>query len=141
VLLVDTTAWVAVFRRGSAVTLDDIVDDRDRIVTCLPVIQEVLQGFDDDRAFELARTAMYAWPCVESPLTTMVVDRAVDIYRRARRAGITIRSGVDCLIGACAAIHGLTIVHCDRDYGHLARVVSIEHVDISRLVRRRQRPH
>ena len=138
-LLVDTSAWIEVFRRGSDVSLDDIVDDRDRIVTCLPVIQEVLQGFDDDRAYDIARSAMYAWPIVESPLSSAVVDRAIDIYRRARRAGVTVRSSVDCLVGACAAIHGLTVVHCDRDYANIARVVSLAHVDISRLVRRRRR--
>ena len=138
-LLVDTSAWIEVFRRGSDVSLDDIVDDRDRIVTCLPVIQEVLQGFDDDRAYEIARSAMYAWPIVESPLSSAVVDRAIDIYRRARRAGVTVRSSIDCLVGACAAIHGLTVVHCDRDYANIARVVSIAHVDISRLVRRQRR--
>ena len=49
-------------------TLDDITDDRDRIATCLPVIQEVLQGFDDERAFRIAQSAMYALPCVEAPL-------------------------------------------------------------------------
>ena len=130
-LLVDTSAWIEVFRRGSRVRLDDIVDDRGRIVTCLPVIQEVLQGFDDDRAYDIARTAMYAFPCLEAPLTSAVVDRAVDIYRRARRAGVTVRSGVDCLVAACAAAHGASIVHCDRDYANIARVLSIDQVDIA----------
>ena len=60
--LVDTSAWIEVFRRGGRVTLEDLATDRDEIVTCLPVIQEVLQGFDDDRAFEVARTAMMRGP-------------------------------------------------------------------------------
>jgi predicted nucleic acid-binding protein len=138
VLLVDTSAWIEVFRRAPAVTLDDIVDDRDRIVTCLPVIQEVLQGFDDERAFRIAHTAMHALPCVEAPLTVAVVDHAVDLYRRARRAGITARSSVDCLIAACALRHGLTVVHCDRDYARLAGLVPLEHVDIGPRVRGRR---
>jgi predicted nucleic acid-binding protein len=78
VLLVDTSPWVEVFRRPARVTLDEIVDDRDRIVTCLPVIQEVLQGFDNDRAFEIGRQAMYALPCVESPLSGVVFDQLVE---------------------------------------------------------------
>jgi predicted nucleic acid-binding protein len=139
VLLVDTSAWVEVFRRPARVTLDQIVDDRDRIVTCLPVIQEVLQGFDNDRAFEIAREAISALPCVESPLSGAVFDQGVDIYRRARRAGVTVRSSVDCLIAACAIRHAFTIVHCDRDYGNIARVVTLAHVDISPLVNRRVR--
>jgi predicted nucleic acid-binding protein len=139
VLLVDTSVWIEVFRRPSRVTLDEIAPDRDRIVTCLPVVQEVLQGFDDERAFEIARTAMYALPCVESPLESAVIDRAVDIYRRARRAGVTVRSSIDCLVAACALRHHLTVVHCDRDYARLATVVSLEQTDISPLLKRARR--
>jgi hypothetical protein len=131
VLLVDTSAWIEVFRASARLTLSDIGADRDEIVTCLPVIQEVLQGFDNERAFQIAHTAMYALPCVESPLTSTVIDTAVDLYRRARRAGITVRSSVDCLIAACAARHHLTVVHCDRDYAKLSRVVALRHVDLT----------
>ena len=130
--LVDTSAWIEVFRRGSRVTLEDLAGDRDEIVTCLPVIQEVLQGFDDDRAFEVARAAMIAWPCVESPMTTAVFDRAIDIYRRARRAGVTVRSSVDCVIAACALRHDLTVLHVDRDFTNLARVSQLEARDLNR---------
>lgn len=136
-LLVDTSAWIEVFRRPGRITLDDMVDDRDRIVTCLPVIQEVLQGFDDERAFQIARIAMYALPCVESPLTSPLIDSAVDIYRRARRGGVTVRSSVDCLVAACATRHRLTVIHRDRDYGHLARIVPLDQVDISPLLNAR----
>lgn len=136
-LLVDTSAWIEIFRRPSRVTVAQIVDDPDRVVTCLPVIQEVLQGFDDERTFQVARSAMYALPCVESPITPALVDAAVDIYRRARRAGVTVRSGVDCLIAACASRHRLTVVHRDRDYANLSTIVPLEHIDITPLLRSR----
>jgi predicted nucleic acid-binding protein len=138
VLLVDTSAWIEVFRRPARVSLDDISEDRDRIVTCLPVIQEVLQGFDDDRAHEIARLAMYALPCLEPSLTSGVFDRAIDIFRRARRMGMTVRSSVDCLIAACAVRHDAAVVHCDRDFGHIARVVSLRHVDLAPMIRARK---
>lgn len=57
-LLVDTSAWIEIFRRRPRVTLEQVVGDLDDVVTCLPVIQEVLQGFDDERAFRVAHTAM-----------------------------------------------------------------------------------
>jgi len=137
-LLVDTSAWIEVFRRPALVTLDEMVGDRDRIVTCLSVIQEVLQGFADENAFRVAHSAMYAFPCVDSPLSPAVVDAAVDLYRRARRAGVTVRSSVDCLIAASASRHQLTVVHRDRDFGRLATVAGFEHVDISPLLRGRR---
>jgi hypothetical protein len=33
-----------------------------------------------------------------------------------------VRSGVDCLIAACAIRHGLTVLHHDRDFDAIARV-------------------
>jgi predicted nucleic acid-binding protein len=135
-LLVDTSAWIEVFRRPQRVTLDAMVGDRDRVVTCLPVIQEVLQGFVDEPAFQIAHRAMYALPCVDSPLPAETVDVAVDLYRRARRAGVTVRSSVDCLIAASASRHHLTVVHRDRDFGALATLAPFEHVDISSLLAR-----
>jgi predicted nucleic acid-binding protein len=130
-LLVDTSAWIEVFRRRPRVTLEQVVGDLDRVVTCLPIIQEVLQGFDDERAFRVAHTAMWALPCVESPLTSDVVDRAVDLYRRARRAGITVRSSVDCLIAVCASRHHLRVLHRDRDFPQLASVLPFEQENMS----------
>jgi predicted nucleic acid-binding protein len=136
VFLVDTSAWIELFRRGSRLTLDQLVEDRNLVVTCPPIIQEVLQGFHDEGAFQIARTAMLALPCVALPLTLPIVEGAVDIYRRARRQGVTVRSSVDCLIASCATTHRLTVVHRDRDFALIARVVALDHRDIGPLVER-----
>ena len=119
--LVDTSVWIEMFRRKQPLDLSSVVD-LDEVVTCLPVIQEVLQGFRDERAFRIARQSMLALPALESPLRLETVEQAVDLYRGARRAGLTIRSGVDCLIAACAIAHDVEVLHRDRDYGLLARV-------------------
>ena len=124
VVLVDTSVWIEVFRRPSRLTLTTITE-LDEIVTCLPVIQEILQGFRDERAFRLAREALFAFPIVESPVRSEVFEEAIHLYRAARRAGLTIRSGVDCLIAACALRHDLTVVHQDRDFGAIAEVSSL----------------
>jgi predicted nucleic acid-binding protein len=136
VVLVDTSAWIAVFRRDSPVALDRIIDLEDA-VTCLPVVQEVLQGFQDSRAFSVARDAMYALPIVDSPLPQATFDQAVDLYRAARRAGFTVRSSVDCLIAASAIRHHLEVLHDDRDYDALARVSSLQ---VRRLKGERAKP-
>ena len=122
--LVDTSVWIETFRTTPRIRIDDVVDFDD-IVTCLPVVQEVLQGFRDERAHAVAREAMRALPIVESPLSMSVFDEAVNLYRQARRAGLTIRSGVDCLIAACAIRHGLTVLQHDRDFDALARIAPL----------------
>jgi predicted nucleic acid-binding protein len=124
-ILLDTSVWIETFRRRNTMRLEEIVDF-DQIVTCLPVIQEVLQGFRDERAFRIAREAMLALPAVESPLGIAVVEEAVILYRTARQHGLTVRSSVDCLIAACALRHGLCVLHRDRDYPLLAKISALQ---------------
>jgi predicted nucleic acid-binding protein len=119
--LVDTSVWIELFRRPRNPRVEAALD-LDEAVTCLPVVQEVLQGFRDEQAFQIARTAMDALPIVESPLSRPVVEEAVALYRAARRAGVTVRSSVDCLIAACALRHGLDVLHHDRDFEGLVKV-------------------
>ncbi len=41
-ILVDTSVWIELFRKSSDFNIEDEID-LEEIVTCLPVIQEVLQ--------------------------------------------------------------------------------------------------
>jgi predicted nucleic acid-binding protein len=124
VILVDTSVWIEVFRARRPLDLEAVLDF-DGVVTCLPVIQEVLQGFEEERAYRAAREAMFSFPIVESPIGAAVYSEAVDLYRSARRSGWTIRSSVDCLIAACAIRHDLELMHRDRDYAALAEISSL----------------
>ena len=119
--LVDTSVWVATFHARAPLDLERLVPF-DMVFTCLPVLQETLQGFRDETAYRKAREMMLALPVVESPLGQDVFLQAADLFRSARRAGLTIRSSVDCVIAACAIRHDLTVLHVDRDYTMLARV-------------------
>lgn len=135
--LVDTSAWIELLRRPQRLSLDDL-RGAGEIVTCLPVIQEVLQGIGDERAFADIREALLAFPRVDDPLGLNVVDSAGQIFRQARRLGVTVRSSVDCLVAASALAHDLTVVHCDRDYDAIARVTGLRHENLGpRLARRR----
>lgn len=118
--LVDTSVWIDVFRKRDPLDLEDLVD-MDEVVTCLPVLQEVLQGFREERAYRLAREAMFALPIVDSPLPSDRFEAAVDLYRRCHSRGITVRSSIDCLIAASAVEHDLVVLHHDRDYALIAR--------------------
>jgi predicted nucleic acid-binding protein len=119
--LVDTSVWIETFRRRRPLDLLSLVD-LDEVVTCLPVVQEVLQGFPDERAFRIARSSLLALPILESPLGLETIEEAIRLYRSARRAGLTIRSSVDCLIAACAISHDIEVLHRDRDFALLARI-------------------
>jgi predicted nucleic acid-binding protein len=124
VTLVDTSAWIGTFRKSRPLDLSDHVPF-DEIVTCLPVIQEVLQGFRDEPAYRVAREAMFSLPLVESPIRPSLIEEAIGLYRVARRQGVTVRSSVDCLIAACAIRHDLDVLHRDRDFTQIARVSAL----------------
>jgi predicted nucleic acid-binding protein len=119
VILVDTSIWIETFRRTRPLDLLTLLDFKE-VVTCLPVVQEVLQGFRDEETFRIAEDAMFSLPIVESPLSAGIYRAAIDLYRTGRSRGITIRSSVDCLIAACALRHDLTVLHRDRDFSRIA---------------------
>ena len=124
-ILLDTSVWIEVFRRRNPLQLEEVVEF-DQIVTCLPVIQEVLQGFRDEQAYRIARDAMLALPIIEASLGISLIEEAVRLYRMARKQGLTVRSSVDCLIAACALRHGMTVLQRDRDYPQLAKVSALQ---------------
>lgn len=95
---------------------------RSRSLHSLPVIQEVLQGFREERAYQIARDALLAFPIVESPLRLAVFEEAATLCRLAPRTGLTVRSGVACLIAACAIGHDLEVLHRNPDCDAPAQV-------------------
>lgn len=124
-ILVDTSIWIEALRRDRPLNLEELVDF-DEIVTCLPILQELLQGFRDERAFRIARESLTALPTIESPLRQEIFEEAANLYRAARRNGLTVRSSTDCLIAACAIRNNLTVLHRDRDFPLLARVSALQ---------------
>jgi hypothetical protein len=119
--LVDTSAWILHFARGSGFDLRLVCQPDDRVL-CLPVFQEILQGIRNEAASRSIRSILEAALFVENPLSQTVFLEAADLYRTSRRRGRTIRSSVDCLIAACAIRSDLTVLHRDRDYPILAEV-------------------
>lgn len=124
-ILVDTSVWIEFFR-GNFDFSGKATPEFEEVVTCLPVIQEVLQGFDNQKAYNVARDAMYALPIVESPLSDEVFQMAIDLYRVSRRVGVTVRSSVDCLLAACALRNSLTVLHHDRDFDALSQISPLD---------------
>lgn len=56
-ILVDTSVWIDVFRRSRPLDVEATIAFDD-VATCPPVVQEILQGFDDEGAYRLAREAV-----------------------------------------------------------------------------------
>jgi predicted nucleic acid-binding protein len=125
VILVDSSVWIAVFSKRPPFHIDDLVDIND-VVTSLPIVQEVLQGVDDDYRFEDTRDILYDLRAIDDPMTGELFHEAILLFRDARKKGVTVRSSVDCLIAASAIRHGATVLHRDRDFDNLARVTPVK---------------
>jgi len=133
VILADTSAWVEYDRAtGSQVDrrLEELILRDGPLVVTEPVIMEVVAGArTDGRETELRRLLLR--------FTLLGVDAAVDfdaasrIYRRCRRAGITPRGMVDCMIASVAHRNGATLLAADADLSRVATVIGITMDDAS----------
>ena len=92
-----------------------------RIATCGIVDLELLYSARDPVAYERLAAALQGMPRV--PLTELIMERALQVQATLARAGRHRSVPLpDLLIAACAAQHGLTVLHYDADYDRIAEV-------------------
>ena len=123
-ILFDTSIWVEFFKSKTAVPLKK--ENYELICICPPVFQEVLQGIKDDLAFRRLSERMDSLLFLDRIMPSTRYLEAAQLFRHARRRGITIRSSQDCLIAATALFHDVTVYHRDRDFSHLARFTNLK---------------
>ena len=123
-IVVDTTVWIDFFEaRGTAFDrhLTELLEEDAPIALVDVVYCEVLQGIRDEDAYRRTRTSLLAHPILR-PRGLETFAAAANLYRSARRRGLTVRRSVDCLIAATCLETGSEIYHNDRDFDALARV-------------------
>jgi predicted nucleic acid-binding protein len=127
VILVDTSGWVEFDRAtGSLVDtrLTELIATTDEIAVTEPVIMEVLAGARDDRREHDLRRLMQRFALMRFD-AAIDFDAATRIYRTCRRAGVTPRGMLDCMIAAVALRHGAKLLAADTDLDHVANVMGI----------------
>jgi predicted nucleic acid-binding protein len=115
--LVDTSAWVELLREtGSPVdrALAHALDSGRPLWITGVVLQEILQGATTAAQADDLRRLLAACIVVE-PVFPETYEHAATLYRRCRRAGLSVRGTVDCLVAAVALEHGLAVLGVDRD--------------------------
>ena len=127
-ILADTSAWVEYDRAtGSAVDqrLTELIRAEGPLAVTEPVLMEVMAGARDDQRERALRRLLLRFDLLALD-TAADFDAAARIYRRCRRAGVTPRGMVDCLIASVARRHEATLLAQDADISRIARVVGIE---------------
>lgn len=126
-ILADTSAWVEYDRAtGSAVDqrLTALIAVGDPVAVTEPVMMEVLAGARSDRQESDLRRLLLRFELLRFDVVADF-DGAVCLYRRCRRAGVTPRGMVDCMIAAVALRRGATLLAHNADMDRLAGVAGI----------------
>lgn len=120
--LVDSSVWIEYFN-GVRCRETDVLDDllpRELVLTGDLILAEVLQGFESDVDFRLARQALGRLPCAEM-VGREIALRGAENYRRLRRRGVTVRKTIDVLIATFCVVNDHVLLHRDRDFAPMER--------------------
>jgi predicted nucleic acid-binding protein len=127
VILVDTSVWIDFFAGRDlpdVARLEQFIHDSQDLTLCGIILTEILQGIPDDTIHR--RVRRYLGPLLMLPMPETVFVQAADIYRKLRKAGITIRKTNDCIIAPTALEHHCQLLHNDKDFSPIAQHFPLE---------------
>jgi predicted nucleic acid-binding protein len=133
VILADTSAWVE-FDRATDSSVDrrltELISRAGGVAVTEPVIAEVAAGARTDDREAALRRLLGRFELL--PFDSVAdFDNAATIYRRCRRAGITPRGLLDCMITAVAVRHDVPVLSYDADLARIASATSLRLDDSS----------
>jgi predicted nucleic acid-binding protein len=116
-ILVDSSVWIDYFRGTSteqSERLDRLLDLEPLAIGDL-ILTEVLQGFDNERDFNVVRKMLTALTVVELGGREIAIQAAKN-FLTLRRLGVTVRKTVDTVIATRCIENGYDLLHSDRDF-------------------------
>lgn len=127
-ILVDTSVLVDFFKgvKNSAVN-----KFRSVLIQKIPfginsfIYQEVLQGAKTEEEYHTLKTYLISQHFLHPKDPVDSFTRAARIYFDCRKNGITIRSTIDCIIAQTAIEHKLHLLHNDRDFEAMSKVITL----------------
>jgi predicted nucleic acid-binding protein len=128
VILADTSAWVEYDRStGSPADerLAELIAADGPVAVTEPIVMEVLAGARSDKCEDDLRRLLLRFGLLHFDAAADF-DAAARIYRRCRKAGVTPRGLIDCMIAAVAWRRGATLLAHDADLDRVARVIGID---------------
>lgn len=123
-VLVDSSVWILADKRR--ISLSQFLPEDEVVATCPMIVQEVLRGARNPTHYEAVRQALLDTQVLDSPTPFQRFEEAARVFLACRDAGVTPRSSVDCLVVATAIAYDVPLVHNDRDFEHVARVLPLK---------------
>jgi predicted nucleic acid-binding protein len=127
-ILADTSAWVEYDRStGSPADerLAELIAAEGQVAVTEPIVMEVLAGARSDKREDDLRRLLLRFGLLPFDAAADF-DAAARIYRRCRKAGITPRGLIDCMVAAVAWRYGATLLAHDADLDRVAGVIGLE---------------
>jgi predicted nucleic acid-binding protein len=124
-MLVDSSVWVRYLRGEPTAEVEMLTSALTQslaIWLAPPILQEVLLGADRKDRFERWDRVLGELPLLLPSDLRAITRAAARLYAQCRWKGVTPRSANDCLIAMYAIEHSVPLLHCDRDFDHIARV-------------------
>ena len=121
-ILVDSSVWIDYFRGRTTAESEylDLLLEREILLIGDLILTEVLQGFTSDREFDKARKILSSLDVVTLGGGAIALASARN-YRSLRKAGITVRKTVDCIIATRCIEDGIALLYGDRDFDPFVR--------------------
>lgn len=127
-IVVDTSVWIDVLNdvdSPKASRCTELLQDGAPLALTDVIFTEILQGFRHEPDARRVEEHLRAFPVLRlEDLDDFAF--AAELYRKARRAGITIRKTLDCLIATPCVRDGAPILHSDEDFDRLASCTDLE---------------
>ena len=126
-IMVDTSVWVDYFNGVESIQtgyLDQCLSEETVLIGDI-ILTEILQGFASDKDFEQAKKALDPLDCVRLGGKDLAI-KAASNFRFLRSKGVTVRKTVDMLIGTWCIENDIELLHNDKDFGHIATVLSLQ---------------
>jgi len=130
VILVDTSVWIDYFNgveNRQTDTLYRILSEQSVLMGDI-ILTEILQGFDKDKDYRLAKQALDPLDCVHLGGKSLAIEAASN-FRYLRSKGITIRKTVDMLIASWCIEHDVELLHNDKDFDRISRELPLRVID------------
>jgi predicted nucleic acid-binding protein len=128
-ILVDSSVWINSLRDIDSPGVRELnsIEDTSAILVGDLILMEVLMGARSEAHATRLRDELLCFPIV-SLSDASLAEAAARNYRDLRRLGITIRKGMDLVIGTFCIQHGHHLLHDDRDFGPMVEHLGLKTV-------------
>ncbi len=126
-IVVDTSVWIDVLNDRSTPQADHcvaLIQDGQPVALTEVIFTEILQGISSPEDAVRIEHHLRAFPILRLE-TLDDFALAAELYRTARRSGITVRKTLDCLIAAACVTANAPLLHADRDFDLLASCTAL----------------